>query len=123
MPRQEIQHPSGDVKDTVVIASGASLSGVLSLVGKTLTDIIMPSAWTAANLTFQYSDSENGTFVDMYDDAGTEYLVVAGASRGISLDPRAFVGKNFLKIRSGTSGTPVNQGAARTLTCILAGLE
>lgn len=101
----------------VTIANGASLSGA-AFVGGRLSAIIMPAAWTAANLTFQGSEDDS-TYNDLYDDAGTEYVVTAGASRYIVLDPLAFVGVDFVKIRSGTSATPVNQGAARVVRFVL----
>lgn len=103
---------------TATIAINASLSGEVDLEGFTLVSIIMPAAWTAANLTFQASDVTGGTFQDVYDDQGVEVTVQAAASRSIGIDllAGALAGFRFIKIRSGTTGTPVNQAAARTLT-------
>ena len=108
----------------VVIANGASLSGAVDLQGYILTGIVMPAAWTAASLTFAGAPSneqsgEAGTFVPIYDDAGTEYTVSADTSRVLQIDPVKLAGVRWLKVRSGTSGTPVNQDAARTLYLIL----
>ncbi len=86
-----------------------------------LQGIIMPS-WTAANLTFQVAgetDSGSGVHVDSYDDLGVESLVVAAADRHLSLDPDQFAGARYIKIRSGTTGTPVTQAAARTLILLI----
>jgi hypothetical protein len=102
---------------TATIANGASLSGAVSLEGATPLAIVMPSAWTAANLTFQASEDES-TYNDMYDYAGTEVTVTAAASRHIWLSPNEWVGAKSIKVRSGTTGTPVNQGAARTITIL-----
>jgi hypothetical protein len=77
----------------------------------------MPAAWTAASLTFQGS-ADGTTYGDLYD-AGTEMSTAAGASRVIHLDWTKFVGLRFLKIRSGTTGVPVNQGGDRVLTLVL----
>ena len=80
----------------------------------------MPASWTAANLTFQGSDTEAGTYSDLYDDAGTEISVTAAASRtivGSTLD--RVVPLRFLKVRSGTTATPVNQAAARTVLLVM----
>lgn len=107
---------------TAVIAAGASLSGEVDLEGYLLAGIIIPGAWTAANLTFQVSPTSGGTYVDLYDDAGNEVTVtVGGASRGIGVDLLAGVLAQwrFIKLRSGTTGTPVNQAAERTLTLVL----
>ena len=118
MPATEIQHPYQGHAESVVISSGASLSATVNCGGRTMVSIRMPATWTAANLTFQASEAEGGTYGDLYDDVGTEYLVTAAAARWIALAPVAFAGPPFLKIRSGTAGAPVNQAAARTLVIL-----
>jgi hypothetical protein len=102
----------------VTITNGQSLSGVAGLGrGVSLVGVVMPAAWTAAALTFQGSaDSTN--FFDLYD-GGTEYNVAAGASRYIQIPPDKTDSLMALKVRSGTTGTPVNQGADRVLTLIV----
>lgn len=103
---------------TVSIASGAALSSAVDLSGTSLVAIQMPSAWTTANLTFQASDAGT-TYNNVYNDAGTEYSVTAGGARYIITDPTEFIGIRYLKLRSGTAGTTVAQGAARTVTFVL----
>jgi hypothetical protein len=106
----------------VVIANGESLSALLDLDGgeRQLVAIQMPAAWTAASLTFAVS-FDGTTFVPLHWD-GAEYTVTAAggaaASLGVSLEPSAFAGWRFVRVRSGTSGTPVNQGAERTLKAL-----
>lgn len=112
------------------IASGSSLTSAVRIgggvdqAGNTTPDsfhlfaIIFPSAWTAANATFQIS-ADGTTFVDLYDADGTETIAQADASRAVHLDPAIFSAVPYLKIRSGTSGTPVNQAADRVLTLVL----
>lgn len=102
-----------------VIASGASLSGTIDLDAgrRTLIGIQMPGTWTAASLTFAVSH-DGTTFVPLYWDGGEYTIAAAGgaaASLGVSLDPSAFAGWPFVRVRSGTAGSPVNQGAERTL--------
>jgi hypothetical protein len=78
----------------------------------------MPAAWTAATLTFQVS-YDGTTFVDLYDDTGTEIQWQAAASRFIVPSaPSQFFGIQALKVRSGTTGTPVNQGADRAIQVV-----
>ena len=101
------------------IANGSALSGVLNLGGLRLFDIVVPSPWTTANLTFQYSPDNGATWANMYDIAGNELTALAAAGRGIALDPTLFAGIQFMQIRSGTSGTPVNQTQNSTLQLIL----
>lgn len=100
---------------TVTIASGASLSSAAHLRGRIPVGIYMPSAWDAASITLQGCNTEGGTYVDIYTTAGAEFSVSAGVNRYIPLDPVPLYGVNFLKIRSGTSGTPVIQAAQRDL--------
>lgn len=103
----------------VAIASGTNITGDLNLGGLRLFGIAMPSAWTAANLTFQVSHDFGTTWNNLYDRYGVEYSVTAAASRFIQLDGADFAGAQYLRVRSGTSGTPVAQGADRTLSLVL----
>jgi hypothetical protein len=106
---------------TVTIANGQSLSGAINLGAHILCAIVIPAAWTAAALSFQVSDDLGLTWQDMYDSTGTEVtipLAAAVAGQRISINTALFAGADFLKIRSGTGGAPVAQGAARTITLI-----
>jgi hypothetical protein len=101
-----------------VIANGASLSGAVAIHPNSLVGIVMPADWTAANLTFQVSHDDGTTFNNLYDKDGTEVTVTAADDRYITLEPALWAGIRHLKVRSGTAGTPVNQGAARTLQLV-----
>lgn len=104
---------------TATILNGQSLSDTISNGKTNVIGIIMPAAWTAANLTFQASiDGTN--FFDLFDQAGNEVSIPAAASRYIGgLDALAFGSFNYLKIRSGTSSVPVNQGGNRSITLVM----
>ncbi len=104
---------------TVTIASGQSLSPAVNLGGRKLCGIAMPAAWTAAGLTLQGS-VDGTTYLDVYIAAGTAYTITAAASQMIVLDPNLLRAMSYLKVRSGTAGAPVNQGADRALTLLLA---
>lgn len=110
------------VNTTVTIPNAGSLStsggdaaGVLDLRKKCLVGLQMPSAWTAALITFDVSMDGGITFSPLYDALGAERSLNVVALRSISLDPTNFMGCTHLKIRSGTAATPVNQGAARVI--------
>ena len=104
---------------TVTIANGASLSSALTDVdGASLVGIVMPAAWTTANLTLQFSHDDTA-YNNVYADDGVEVTIIAGASQYIRLNPADFLGANAVKVRSGTSGTPVNQGGDRVITLVL----
>lgn len=109
-----------NVLDTLsaTIASGASLSGGQSLGGLRLSGILMPDSWDTANLTFQVS-LDGTTYKNLYDKNGAEYTVTAAAGRYVQLDLVDFSAIPFIKIRSGTSGTSVNQMADRSLVLAL----
>ena len=98
------------------IGNGASLSDAVRLSGSALTEIVMPAAWTPAGITFQTSH-DGVTYQDMWRSG--EVAVVVAAAQNVRLDPGDFIGINYIKLRSGTSGTPVNQGAARTINVML----
>jgi hypothetical protein len=94
------------------IANGQALSDVVGF-GEDFVPvaIIMPAAWTAADITFQAADA-SGAFKNVYTAANAEVAVNVGVDRYIPLTPANFQGTSRIKIRSGTSGVPVNQGAA-----------
>lgn len=107
---------------TTTIANAASLSGEISLDAWTLEAIIIPAAWTTASLTFQAAEASGGTYNNIYDDGGNETTVAAAVDRYISLtgvDKEALAAARWLKVRSGTSGSAVNQGAERTIRLVL----
>ena len=110
------------MKLTATIASGATgLSGSVHLGGPdrgtSLVAIQMPATWVTANLTFQASwDGTN--FFNVHAADGTEVVVTAAASRWIILDPADFASASYVKVRSCTSATPVDQTATRTIVLV-----
>ncbi|RZN10279.1 hypothetical protein CWO91_13890 [Bradyrhizobium genosp. SA-3] len=83
------------------------------MAGHVLSRIELPSAWTAATLTLQVS-TDGVTYRDLWDESG-EVTYQAGANRAIHLSSFGWWTIRYLKIRSGTSAAPVNQGADRTI--------
>lgn len=106
------------ITKTATVALGESLSGAVDCSAGRAARISMPAAWDTANLTFQAS-ADGVTYNNLYDSSGTEYTVTAAASRSILLPLVDFISIRYLKIRSGTSGSAVNQTAARTITLVL----
>lgn len=98
----------------VVIAINTSLSAAVNLRGGLPAVIEMSAAWDAANLTFQTS-GDGATFMNVYDENGTEVTVTADASRRIRLEPSQWAGIAQIKVRSGMAAAAVNQTAERTL--------
>lgn len=109
----------GDVRIIpVTIPSGAAVPLVFADLGNArLSRIVMPAAWTTANLTVQTSyDGTTGN--DLYDSIGVEYTITAAAARSIKVPLIDFISERFIKLRSGPSGVPVNQGADRIIYLI-----
>jgi hypothetical protein len=102
---------------TFTIANNASLSdAAVNLGGVRCAGIVMPAAWTAASLTFLVS-VDGATYYPLYVSA-SEFAVTVAASQYVALNPDNFTGIRFLQIRSGTVGSPVNQGAERTVMVV-----
>jgi hypothetical protein len=93
-------------------------SGVIDMTGCVLIGVQMSTAWTAAGITFLAATAETGTFHSVFGSTGDEITLSADASRFINVSPLTSVGYRWLRVRSGTSGTPVAQAAARTLTLV-----
>lgn len=102
---------------TVTIENGGSLSGAVDLGGRKLVAIVMPDTWTAAALTFQASP-DGTNFFNVYDGPTERNLTVA-ASYYSALNIADWVGIRWLKIRSGTAASAVNQAGDRTLTLVI----
>lgn len=112
---------------SATIASGDSLSTVINLgeeynVGiYQILGVQMPDAWTTASLTFTVS-ADGDTYTPLYWNGELYEIDAAGgaaASRAVSLEPSAFAGWPYVKIRSGKKATPVNQAAERELVVML----
>lgn len=107
------------IQTSVTITSGTSLSAAIPAGVNVPIGIVMPAAWDAASITFQVSADGGTTWVELYDTTGTNNTTLTvAASRYLVLDPNVWIGINHIKIRSGTSGSPVNQTADRILTLV-----
>ena len=105
---------------TVKILSGAALAAAIDISGQNVVGIQMPSAWTAAALSFQGS-FDGTTYGEILDSAGVAAAATAAASSYIALTAAQSANINaarWLIVRSGTSATPVNQGADRDLVIV-----
>ena len=90
------------------------------LVGNAIVGFEMPANIEGATaITFQATGEPGGTFLNMYTAAGAELTVTVGVDQHIPVNPTHFASARFLKIRLGTSGTPVVATADRVLTVIV----
>lgn len=109
---------SQDIKTkTVVIANGAALSSAADLEGGSLVGIYLPTL-TSAAISFQVS-ADGTTYGDFYNSGGTEVTLGAASTGARFCQPPAGIEGGFVKVRSGTTGATVNQGAERTITLLI----
>jgi len=107
------------------IADGAALSDGVYCEGGVIVGIIMPAVWDAAVITFQVS-MDDVTYLDSYSAAGAEHTLTVAASQHIWLDPSQFASYRWVKVRSGTTGAPVNQTTGaddKLVTLIVRGIN
>ncbi|SRR6266516_5412520 len=104
---------------TVTIVSGTSLSPGVEIGEGVLVAIDVPT-FTSAVITFQVSSDGGVTYRDAYDAAAAEITLGAATTgnRAIAA-PATLNGAWWLKVRSGTSAAPVNQGADRVITLVI----
>lgn len=110
----------------VAILNGAAVQdGFLDLhrACETVVGVVMPAAWTAASITLLTvppltANPPTATWVNVYERDGTEYEITVGVNQYVIIPPGDLAGIRYLKLRSGTSGTPVAQAAKRTITLI-----
>lgn len=112
--RREVLH--------VTILNGAALSEAFQVDRGRIVGIVMPTAWTAGSITFAALLGDGATYGKVMDDGGNEVTLTSpAASTVISITPPKQVqAGGMMKVRSGTNGTPVNQGANRAIGVIVA---
>lgn len=102
-----------------VIAAAGNISPAVDLGGLRLMGIVMPATWTTAAITFKVSADGGATWNNLYDSLGAEVSISVAASGAYNIDPAVFAHWKLLKVRSGTSGTPVTQSSGASITLVL----
>jgi hypothetical protein len=110
--------PCLDLTQTTTIANGAALSAAIDVAGCSIQGVLLPAVWTAAVMTFAVS-FDGITYFPLFDSSGAEvsYTVVAG--HAVFFPTYNWRMVRYLKIRSGTSASPVNQGQTTIVTLAL----
>lgn len=92
----------------VTILDGEALSGATFIGYGLLVGLIVPAGWNTADITLQAAP-DGATYYNVHHKADdTEETIQAAASRHIWLDP-PIRGVGWVKVRSGTALSPVNQ--------------
>src|SRR5262245_40660760 len=102
------------VTTTCRITSGQAVSSAVAMGGTSLAGVQTPAAWDAANITIQVS-ADGVTWGDLWSPSAEVVLTMAAARMNAASPYRM----PFMRFRSGTSGTPVNQTANRDLLVYL----
>lgn len=103
------------------IANGAALSNAIDIGTAELVGVSMPDTWDTASITFT-ATIDDTNFLAVNDAAGNEVEVTAPvADKHILFSFAGIKGFNKIKLRSGTSASPVNQTTAgdRSITLLL----
>jgi hypothetical protein len=110
------------VNDAVIALNG-SLSNAIEIGAVDAIGLVMPAAMDGTAITFAVCDTLGGTYVPLYDDFGSEVTVTYATSRAVALSGvlASLFPWKFIKIRTGTVGTPVVQTAARTIKVVTKG--
>lgn len=107
------------------IPNGTSVSGVVDLLNTALLAFIAPSAWTAAALNIEVSMTGGasasewvtaGLFDASSTASGNYPSLTAGAAYAV--DTLTLLPFRYVRLRSGTLASPVNQAAQRDFTLI-----
>lgn len=113
---------AGRATVAATIADTASLSGAVDLGGYSLVGLVTPAGWATAVITFQVS-VDNATWLEYEDVNGTAVTIPStAASKYRAIDASDFVGIRYLKVRSGTAGTPVAQSGGDVVTIVVRGI-
>jgi hypothetical protein len=102
--------------EDVIEVCMASLSNVINKAHYKDIVLFLPATWTTAEITFVACDTSDGTFNDVVvaDDVGDVTVDSVAASHVITMNGEirdALTGLPYIKLQSGTSDTPVDQGS------------
>lgn len=111
------------------IPANEALSGELDLQDANFIALEMPTTWAGTSITFQAKVERGGTEADnletwrnVHSEGGGEVTWTVAANRIVvpdGIDADILKGLRFIRVRSGTSGTPVNQNPSKQIRLIL----
>lgn len=111
---------------TLTIENGAALSDAFNYGSSESGMILIPPVWTAANIGFKHSLTEDGTYTMVEHHDSGEPVQISDIPTATSVWkelPPELAGCKWLKLwsKSATAATEtnVNQGAARSISYVL----
>lgn len=99
-----------DIYIPVVIASGATASAAVDIVGLSVCGFSLPAAFTGTAITFQTQIPQTTLWQVLYDSTNTAVGATVAQGRNYSLNPANFAAWRYVKIVSGSA-----EGADRTI--------
>jgi len=101
---------------TLTIAESGHTSDAFAFGKYLYGQIRMPAAWTAASIGFKVSNTEDGTFLPLYDHDGNLVQIDSPSVDGAYQIPTALVAAGWVKLWSQNgSGTNTAQAAERSI--------
>lgn len=115
--------PANMVAQSVTIPAGTAVSEMIATQGMSLVGLIMPAAWTAANIAFAVCVTGNANDLQqVYSNGGQPEYAVVAASHPVAFptpDALKFPFLQILSVAGPTDNvTPVNQVAAAKLILV-----
>lgn len=95
--------PDYSTPATITVATSTTISAAVDCKNKTLCGVLLPTAFTGVAMTFQMSDTIDGTYVAVQDGAGSSYSVTVAQGKYVPVDPNKFLGIRFLRVVSGSA--------------------
>ena len=111
--------------NAVTIASSAAVSGALDADGRRVAAIIGPTAWTAADISFEVYDAANSAWRKVVDSAGGLVKITGVATTASEymflpeIADRLIANRLRVVSTNTASEADINQDAARTLYVVL----
>lgn len=112
MPKQSI------VLVTGYIDANESLSAPINVNAGDVVALMMPDAWTYAELSFQIS-ADDVTHFDVYERDGDEVRVKVTPNAVLLIERELLMAASSLRLRSGSRSRPVVQAARRDFSLAL----
>src|SRR5580765_7447592 len=94
------------------IGAGMTESAVLALGMDFIVGLITPEDWTPAVVSVIVSP-QGDNYYDLFDFVGREIVFNIVPNTFLSINPDILIGAAFIKLRSGTRASPVEQLAVR----------
>lgn len=104
----------------LTIPASGSVSPAIDLTSTCLLGFLAPAAWDTAALTLEVSNDGTTWASALYDSLGTPAGTWSGVvvNAAYAVDVLTMFPFKFVRVRSGTTATPVNQTANRNFTML-----